>query len=83
MVCKNISTQIEYRYTFIENGNVRLVDKDSNEILINKDTGEKLDNIEKIKDPITGRIKLIDKNNGEEIKGIEIEKKMTIGKNQY
>lgn len=33
MVCKNISTQIEYRYTFIENGNVRLVDKDSNEII--------------------------------------------------
>lgn len=33
MVCKNISNQIEYRYTFVEGGNVRLVDKDLNEIV--------------------------------------------------
>ena len=48
--------------------------KTGKEILIDKETGEKIENLEKIKDPKTGEIKLINKYNGEEIKGIKIKK---------
>ena len=42
--------------------------------MIDKETGEKYDNIEKKKDPITGLTKIINKETGEEIKEIEIKK---------
>lgn len=34
MICKKILNNKEYQYSFIENGNVQLIDKDENEIIV-------------------------------------------------